>query len=635
MNHRHVRPRLLNLGGLALMVTVACCSCVMVQVKESDARPVPESTTVKKTPCTPGKTPCLPTGSGETRLQDRFLAHVALLAHDDLKGRSTGTDGIDLAAGYVAGQFAAAGLSPGGPNGSYFQEFSASRGSRLSDDTTLTFEGCDAEAELRENFLPFGFTATGDFDSDVVFVGYGITAESANHDDYDGIDVDGKAALMLRRQPPDFESDDDVQHAAFSTKIKLARDNGAAAVLIVNQDPGEDGVDALMRFRRRGGTYDLPAIHMKRDLAEELLSAGGLPSLNKLQQQLDETGKSVSAPLEGVRMTGAVVLDTPEMPARNVVGILPGNGPDADQHIVIGAHYDHVGVRRDEVYNGADDNASGTAGVIELAHAFSNTSKRNRSLVFVAFSAEEIGLIGSKHYAQNPTVDRESVVAMINLDMIGRLDEENPGNQLAIQGLGTGDNFAEIVKRRTDEIAMPYLPEASAQGPSDHHSFYDAGVPSLFFNTGGHADLHQPTDDVDKINAEGAVRVMDLIYRIVTDLMVADAGPKYAVVDRRAGIARSGGPRAGGVVIGIMPDMGDESGLPGWRVGRVFPGGSAEKAGMKEGDRILRVAGIDIGDFRDYREATGDKKPGDVVDIIVKRGKEEMILEVELAARGG
>lgn len=563
---------------------------------------------------------------------DRYRSEVALLAHDELEGRGTGSDGIDLAAGYIAGQFAAAGLKPGGPNGTYFQEFEARRRPKLGDSTSLEFDGCPAEADAKVDFLPLGLSAQGEFAGDVDFVGYGVTNPEKQHDDYAALDVSGKVVLMLRREPPGWDPDGGfTDHARFDTKIKLAAEHGAAAVLIVNQDPGEDGIDGLMRFRPSGRDFGLPAIHLKRRVADELLAAGGLPSLTQLQSRIDKDGAAVSAPLAGVRAHGVVAFQIGEVPARNVIGILEGMGPQADEYVVIGAHYDHLGVRNGEIYNGADDNASGTAGVIELARAMAAAPYRDRSMAFMAFSAEEMGLQGSEHFVEEPTIEMDSIIAMINLDMIGHLNPNDEANKLAVHGLGTGDSFQDIVARHAEEVGLTYITEESALGPSDHASFYRAGVPALFFFTGVHPDYHQPGDDTDKLNVQGAVQILDLAHRVAMDLVNGEPAPVYAEVNRPAKIFRG----ASGVVLGIMPDMEDESDQPGWRVARVFPGSGADRGGVKTGDRILRIEDVTISGFSDYRNAIGDKKPGDMVEVTVLRGKEEVILTVQLTARGG
>ncbi|UCC30329.1 MAG: M28 family peptidase [Phycisphaerales bacterium] len=615
--------RCLLLGVFSVMLLVGVSACTSRAVRLS-----PEAQGTQSPPA-----PTVPLAATPKTPPDRYLSHIALLAHDELEGRDNGSRGIDLAAGYIAGQFAAAGLEPGGPDATYFQEFTISRPAELLDETDLTFQGASVDALVKADFTPFSFSAQGDFDGEMIFVGYGAANPDQEYDDYAGIDATDRVVLMLRREPPGWDPDGGyTDHARFDRKVKLAAEKGAAAVFVANQDPGEDGIDGLMRFRPRGEDHGLPALHVKRHLADELLAAGGLGSLTELQQQLDEEGRNVSAPLAGVRVAGTVAYESKDIPARNVIGVLPGTGTHADEYIVIGAHYDHVGVRRGQVCNGADDNASGTAGVIEAAWALARTPNRNRSVIFMAFAGEETGLHGSRHYVEEPTVDLDSVVAMLNFDMIGRLNPDNQANMLGIQGLGTGGSFKEIIERRTEEAGIEYLPEDSARGPSDHAPFYRADIPALFFHTGMHRDLHQPSDDTEKINAEGAAQIVDLAYHIVLDVMNEEDAPVFAQVDKRASIFRSTGP-GHGVVMGVVPDMDDTSGAPGWRVVRVFPGSGADKAGMQSDDRIIRIDGLPISGLDEYRAATAHKEPGDVIQVTVRRGQEELILDVELSAR--
>ncbi|MCH8250837.1 MAG: M20/M25/M40 family metallo-hydrolase [Planctomycetes bacterium] len=574
---------------------------------------------------------------------EEYLGHIALLAHDELGGRGTGSDGIDLAAGYIAGQFAAAGLSPGGPDGTYFQEFTfpSRSGAKILEDTALRFDGSDVQPAVNTDFLPLSFSTMGKFDGDLVFVGYGATNPDKDYDDYAGIDVDGKVVIMLRREPPDWPGDSRfTTHATFESKAKLAKRNGATAMIIVNRD---DDRGELRRFRPDGETYGIPAIHLNRDLAEKVLSAGGLASLSDLQKGIDEGGKPASAVVAGVRASGEIAYETNDITARNVLGVLRGTGPHADEYVVIGGHYDHLGVRRGEIHNGADDNASGTAGVIEIAKALARTPKRDRSVICMAFTGEEIGLIGSKYYTANPTVPIDSIAAMINMDMIGRHNDST--NKLDIQGLGTGSVFKEIVERRAAEAGIEFRPDDSAKGPSDHDSFYRAGVPSLFFFTGVHPDYHGPGDDTEKVNVEGAVAIAELVYQIAMDIIDGDEAPQYVEVDQPAHIDFSammgspgspmGGPPRGGVVMGILPDRTDDPDKPGWRVVAVMEGGGAATAGMKDGDVIIAIDGKAINGLDDFRDQTKDKKPGDVIAVKIRRGDEEMTLDVTLAARSG
>lgn len=571
---------------------------------------------------------------------DSYRAHIAILAADALEGRGTGQPGIDLAAGYIAGQFAAAGIQPGGPDGSYFQLFEVKRGGKLTDEVSLVVRGVEGDVQVLEDYIPFSFSEQGKFSGDVAFVGYGISNPDKNHDDYANLDVTGKVVLMLRREPASMmENEESSRHAMFETKVTLAKEKGAAAVMIVNQKPDEGEADNLMVFRGSGDTYGLPALHVTRDLADRMLAAGGAADLATQQAKLDAGEGPVSTLLTNVGLEGNVAYEVDVDPARNVVGLIPGTGPNKDEYVVIGGHYDHLGNRGGTIYNGADDNASGTAGMMEVCEALVDTPNLNRSVICMAFSGEEIGLLGSRHYAEHPTVSISSITAMINMDMIGRYADGSEDNGLSVQGLGTGDNFKDIVERRTAEHGFTYTGDDSALGPSDHMSFYQANVPSLFFFTGVHPDYHQPGDDVDKVNFDGGAAVARLVYDVALDLVNAPAAPQFVRVDRPAEIDRSaafGGRagRGGGVVMGIMPDM-DDTGGRGWKVAEVFPGGGAAKAGMQNGDRILEIEGIEITGLEDYREVTREKKPGDVITVKVLRGADEVTLSVELAGRDG
>lgn len=569
---------------------------------------------------------------------DRYLAHVSTLSHDSLKGRGTGDPGNEIAVGYIAGQFAAAGLQPGGEDGTYFQEFKVTRGGRVGDGTRLAFGGVDVPVEVRDDFVPFGFSAVGEFTGGLAFVGYGARIDEPAHDDYDGVDVTGKVVVMFRRMPAAWDgAANDPNPSLFTTKIRLAAERGAVAVLVVNQ-ASDDGSDDLMPFRRGGSAESIPAVHVSRAVIDEVLAVGGEPSLDDLQDFLDAGHGPVSFDLNGVSASGAVEIVTTELITRNVLGILPGSGPDKDEFVVIGAHHDHLGERGGQIHNGADDNASGTAGVIEAAYTLAAIPDRNRSVLFMTFSAEEIGLIGSKHFVDNPTIPLDAIVAMLNMDMIGRLDRGTIDNMLEIQGLGTGDSLRAIVDRRAAEYDFEFIPDDSALGPSDHAPFYRAGVPALFFHTGLHPDYHAPGDDTEKVNAQGGAEVTALVAAVALDLMAEPEPPLFTKVDRPANMVRpgstqaqqSGGPR---VVIGIRPEESPEPDQRGWGVAAVTEGGPAAHAGMLAGDRIIRVDGKEVTGFADYREAIREKKAGEVVEVVVLRGKDEVTMSVTLQAR--
>ena len=573
--------------------------------------------------------------AGEVTTPERFLSHVAHLAHDHMEGRGPGTDGVDLAAGYIAGQFAAAGVAPGGPDGSYFQSFKIRRKGLVMPETKLEFAGTGVEPKLHEDFRPLGISSSGDFEGAVVFAGYGIVNPDRGHDDYANVDVRDKVVLALRREPRAWrDGGRPSAQASFSSKAARAAERGARALLIVNQKPEGDAEDVLAGFEIENDSAAIPVVHVKRSLADALLTAGGLRTLDELEADIAENNAVVASPLQGVMVTGTVSLSFDEVAGRNVIGMLRGNGMDPDDFVVLGAHYDHLGIRRGNVYNGADDNASGTAGLIELAHAFSETTRRERSLLFIAFGAEELGLIGSKHFASSPTVPVERIKAMLNMDMIGRLDHDRVENQLAVHGLGTGLSFRAIVNRHVTDMGIPIVPDESALGPSDHQSFYEVGVPSLFFFTGVHADYHAPGDDVEKVNAIGGSQVTQLVYRIACDILNAEEAPVYAQVSTPARIIRSADltPR---VVLGIAPDMDDASPQPGIAVAGVAPGLGADKAGIKPGDRLLSVDGVMLNDASEIFKSLSGKKSGDMVQVRIRRGADELDLQIELSARGG
>ncbi|MFN0196070.1 MAG: M28 family peptidase [Planctomycetaceae bacterium] len=460
-----------------------------------------------------------------------------------------------------------------------------------------------------------------------------MTDAEKKYDDYEGLDVAGRVVIVLRGVPPQLKSDPAPrERALFDKKIERAVELDAAAILFVNTTPESDVTEKLLPFGRRSRVADVPLVHVSRSMTDEVLTAAGLPALKTLQESIDK-GEKASQVVPGVSISGSVAVEKVVWPSRNVIGLVRGNGPQADEYVVIGAHYDHLGIQDGKIHNGADDNASGTAAVVEICEAIAGLPNRNRSLLCMAFTGEEIGLLGSEHYAAHSTVPIQSIIAMINLDMIGRWTPGIEENELAIQGLGTGDSFQLVVDRHVQPEGIKYIPDPSASGPSDHASFYEAKVPSLFFFTGVHEDYHRPGDDVEKINAKGAAQIATLVGNVTLDLLTGEQRPKYIEVDKQARIFR--GPPPSPVVMGILPDPEQDSSKPGWLIGEVVPTGGAAKGGMKSGDRILSLDGSPIKKMSDYYKATANKKAGDVVSVVVRRGTEDVTLQIELAARGG
>ncbi len=568
---------------------------------------------------------------------DDFLAHVAVLADDNLGGRGIGSRGIDQAAAYIAGQYALIGAQPGGDNGTYFQEFDVALGGKLTDEHNFAVDGISMPIARGTDYIPFGFSGGDSFDGEVAFVGYGIVNPEENHDDYAGIDVTDKVVLMLRREPPSWGGPGQTtRKATFRNKVYTAKEKGAAAVLIVNRH--DDNVeDRLMRFRAQRSDFGIPSFHITQEMASALLAAGGSDAQASLQAAADE-GQNVSRVLAGIRMSGDSGVQKSYTRERNVIGIIPGDGPLSHEFVVIGGHYDHLGkaptsmmLRSDRsdntprIHNGADDNASGTAGIIESGRILAARRPLKRSVMLIAFTAEEVGLLGSKHYVENPTVPLEDTVAMINMDMIGRFDED--GQTLQVFGTKAAEEFETMIARHVSDAGMVLRGSESASGPSDHSPFYEKKIPSVHVFTGLHGDYHRPNDDVDKVNAEGGARVTDVVAAIAYDISERDDRVTYNEVKARAQVSG----RRSGVVMGIMPGYADNN--VGMAIDGVSSGGPAEKAGMQTGDVITRIGDAKIANIQDYMAALRNNKPGDVVKVTVRRGDSDVIIDVKLGGR--
>jgi len=573
-----------------------------------------------------------------------FVEHVDYLASNALAGRGLGSEGIERAAEYIAKQFKDAGLKPAGENNGYFQSFEVKLSPTLTGDGYLGAAGITGDEG--EEYVPFHFSSEEAFEGDLVFAGYGIVNPDKDHDDFVHLDVADRVVLILRREPPSWSDEEGnyTPHAMFSNKVYNAKDRGAAAVLIVNQAPMGDEEDRLTRWSNRRGSrvgspaYGLPALHVSREFANRLLEAGSKPSLTAIQEKLD-AGEYQSFAVMGVRVRGMAGIHREQATTRNVLGMLRGHGPLANEVVVIGAHYDHLGVsiprgrfgrdrRTDEVkpqvHNGADDNASGTSGIIELAEALSRRRDLKRSILFIAFSGEESGLLGSKHFVEHSTVALDRIVAMLNLDMIGRLP--NDSNEVQVFGTEAAKEFSELIEQKARPRNLDVRGSASAIGPSDHASFYKKEIPSLHFFTGLHEDYHRPGDDTTKVNVDGAAAVLGLVYDVAVELVNADQAPTYNKVDAPARTGRRGLR----VVMGVMPSYADSE--EGMVIDGVLDDGPAKKAGMQADDVIVRIGDHEVKNIYDYMAALRNNKPGDSVHVTVQRDGRKVELTVVLTA---
>ncbi|MEK6675703.1 MAG: M28 family peptidase, partial [Planctomycetota bacterium] len=367
-----------------------------------------------------------------------------------------------------------------------------------------------------------------------------------------------------------------------------------------------------------------------------------LRSLDALQQDLD-AGQSKCMEFPGLSCNGQAGFQRRTTTAKNVVGLLQGTSPDGEA-IVIGAHYDHLGKRKPlqrrfqhgqlvkekvepQIHNGADDNASGTSGLIEIAKWFTEGPKPSRSVIFVAFSAEEAGLHGSKHYTNIPTIPLSKIVAMLNMDMIGRMPKSK--DQVQVFGLDSASEFDDIVRASAADHKLGILPGVDSGGRSDHAPFLRRRIPSIHFFSGHHSDYHQPSDDSEKINARDGTRVAKLVFDVARDL--ANRSDRPAFQESKSAAADPAAPTATfRVVMGLSPNYAND-GQPGMGVDGVTSDGPADIAGMRTGDRIIRIGDKPVANIYDYMAATRGNSPGDTVDVVVLRNGKEMTLKVKLS----
>ena len=446
---------------------------------------------------------------------EELAGYVSALTAPEMEGRGSGTAGGDRAARYLADRLAATGLRPGGDGGTFLQWFGVGSVARAAAGTVLErLAPAPAELILGRDWMPHGGSLTGEVAGEVVFVGHGAAGPDGGPGDA-GVDLKGKIALALEGGAPGPSRLD---------QLIAARRHGAVALLIAG--------DTLPSLEVTGTTVKLVSGSVTRLTADALLAPGG-QSLSRLAS----TRGSGPIPT-GVKLRIRVNLDREQRRTANVIGILPGTDPAlASEAIVLGAHYDHLGRAGGAVHPGADDNASGTAVVLGLARAFAAAGGSARTLVVALFSGEEIGLLGSAHYVKEPAVPIERTVAMLNFDMVGRMRND----RLTVGGIESGANLRALLAQATSGDRLDLVLHDSPYGPSDHTSFYSAGVPVLFFHTGVHGDYHTPGDTADKLNVAGMAEVARVSLNIAGRLG-GDARPTYVKLSPpAAGPRRSGG----------------------------------------------------------------------------------------------
>jgi Zn-dependent M28 family amino/carboxypeptidase len=584
--------------------------------------------------------PELPATTAPIDAQDA-LAHVKRLTAPEMEGRGVLTPGLALAGDYIAARFRAMGLLPAGDAGSFFEGVAIPLPRRPAPDSALRLGG--HALVIGRDFVPnHGSVATRAL-GDVVFAGYGISVPGG-YDDYAGVDTRGKLVICLRYAPhydlttgkaadPKF-----TVGAALRAKADNAIRHGAIGIAIVDPPVGEAPPPSTIEplsFLGGRGAGDIASFHLARAAVDGVLAAADGQSIASLRQRIDDGGRPASRDLS-VFADFAVVWESRSVEGRNVVAVLPGS--DAvlrDQAVLIGAHYDHLGRGEEgssfgptgQIHPGADDNASGTAAVLEIAEALSSQppgARPRRSIMFVAFTGEEKGLIGSLALAAQ--AGARHVVAMLNLDMVGRMHD----GALEIGGGPTAVEWEAIVNAANQDKLSLTFPKRVVPN-SDHASFLGQQIPSLFLFTGLHGDYHRASDTADKINAEGIAEAARLALRIV--LAVANRDQRLAfVAPQWTRMGAVGGAHGTTVRLGVMPDYQSTTGL---RVSAVIEGGAGAEAGLKGGDVIDGIGGRLVTDIESYMDAMASFKGGDTTVVKIRRDGEPRELKVKFSAAEG
>ncbi len=556
---------------------------------------------------------------------------VGYLASDSLKGRKAGEQGDLLAAQYIREKFEKAGLELLYENG--FQIFGLVTSAQLGEGNVLKVD--EEKFDVEKDFLPYAFSANTEVSAGVIFAGYGleVDTDTLKWNDFKNLDVSGKWVMALQGDPDlDNPQSPFLEFSSERAKALNASDKKAAGlILVAGKKYSEEDELASLIFDKNSSRYSFPIIQVTRNVADKILKGTGY-SIEELETKMETDGNPIHVIADAMVSVKTNVTQE-ETESRNIVALLHGNDPVLkDQYIVVGAHYDHLGmggpgsgsraIDTVAVHNGADDNASGVAMVIELAEKVASEKKNKRSIIFAAFGAEEMGLVGSKALTAEPPVETDKMVGMFNFDMVGRLDTATNG--LSVGGTQTAKETESILADLNPGFELAMSPEGV--GPSDHASFYLQNVPVLFISTGAHSDYHSPLDDADRINYEGMKKVADYSYSLLMEIANRDsmltfqeAGPKFQ---------RSRGGRLR-VTFGIMPDF---AGLEkrGLRVDAVTKGKPADRGGMKKGDIITAIEGKKVGGIHDYMSRLQTLKVGDRVSVDIIRDDKETVLIIEL-----
>ena len=574
----------------------------------------------------------------------RYLSDVKLLTEPKMEGRGDGSKGLVRAEHVLEARYKSLGLEPAGSKG-YLQPFVVTTGAKLKGKNHFVVEDgkTNTELKLEQDYVPYSFSRSGAETAPLVFAGFGITAPEFDYDDYAGLDVKDKFVVVLRYEPKGFVaktmSASMTRHAGIVTKAINARNHGAQGMILVNGQLGEGEEDILTRFGSVSGPEDVGIllVQVKNAAADEWFRAVG-KTVKDPQLQINTSTKPASFAFpDSVRVNLTVGIETLRATVNNVLAYLPGK---TDEYVILGAHYDHLGRGTfdslapsmiGQIHPGADDNASGTAGLLELARVLSPLKGQlDRGILFASFAGEELGLLGSAAWVKDPTMPLDKAVAMLNMDMIGRIKD----NKVYVGGVGTGSDFQKILDEARGDAPLKFEISQGGYSSSDHTSFVMKRIPVLFFFSGLHSDYHKPSDTWDKINSGSAAILVNVVARAAVDLASEPTKPKFVEVienNPHAGMPVSGSGGGYGPYFGSIPDFGQtENGV---RFSDVKPGSPAAKAGLKAGDVLVQFGSKPIKNLYDFTDALRSSKVGDVVPVTVLRDGKELKVDVKLEQR--
>jgi Zn-dependent M28 family amino/carboxypeptidase len=563
----------------------------------------------------------------------RTRTHVQTLASEKFEGRMAGSPGERLAAEYIARELKRLGAQPLPGAKDYFQAFEFTAGTRDAG-SALTITAPKPQTFAAPSVQALSFSDAGEVSGSVVFAGYGLVVpESQNfgYDSYVGLDVKDKIVVVLRYFPEDADLKTRTILARYSDlryKAMAARQRGAKALLVLTGPRSPNaGATVPMTFDTALAGSGIVAASINGDAGRAIFAAAPGRNLEEVQKSMD-TGNphATGFAIPDLTLTVKTAIERQKQTARNVVAYLPASNPPTgvdEPWIALGAHYDHLGrgasgnslAGKEEagrVHYGADDNASGTAAVLAIGEALSK-SPRRRNILLGFWSAEEIGLIGSNAFVNQPAVPVDQIAAYLNFDMVGRMAE----NKLTVQATGSSPMWNRVIEQANVAAGFDLVLQPDPYQPTDVATFNGAGIPSLSFFTSTHTDYHRPGDTADKINYEDLDRVVAFAAAIVKRIDETPEAPAFTKVEQQSETGSRAGVR---VFTGTIPDY--ATNVKGLLLGGVIGGGPAEQAGLQKGDVIIEIAGQSIANIYDYTYALELLKVGEAVKIVYMRGDE-------------